>query len=126
MHGMDMWERSQTNQQLPVHALTAGSLQGTHILLTAAFTDQLNSIGWQHLLKGRMSHQWGAAVASFRKEPNDATSHTKWTAQAIAIFWKYLRVQHGKVCFPSSIYELGTNNIVAILHYNGQEKNSIL
>jgi hypothetical protein len=58
MHGMDMWERSQNHPQLPVHALTAGSLKGSHVLLTAAFTDQFNSIGWQQLLKGRMSHQW--------------------------------------------------------------------
>jgi hypothetical protein len=91
MHGMDMWECSQSTQQLPVHALTAGSLKGSHVLLTAAFTNQFHSIGWQHLLKGRMSHQWGAAVASFRNKPNDTTSNTMWTAQAIAIFWKYLR-----------------------------------
>ncbi len=43
-----------------------------------------------------------------------------------ASFGNTERAQHGKVCFPSNIYELGTNNIVAILNYDGQEKNSIL
>jgi hypothetical protein len=90
-HGMEMWERSQTHPQLPVHALTAGSLCGPKVLLTAAFTDQFHSIGWQHILMGRLSRHWGTAVAMFKKEPNDATSNTKWTSQAIACFWKYLR-----------------------------------
>ncbi len=68
-HGMEMWERSQDNPQLQIHALTVGSLHGSHVLLTAAFTEQFHSLGWHHLLMGRLSKYWGAAVASFRKDP---------------------------------------------------------
>jgi hypothetical protein len=53
--GMEMWEQSQTNQQLKVHAFTVGSLRSSHVLLTAAFTEQFHIIGWQHLLLGRLS-----------------------------------------------------------------------
>jgi hypothetical protein len=70
-HGMHMWERFQTNLHLRIHALTVGSLRGPPVLLTAAFTDQFHSIGWQHLLMDRLSKHGGAAVAMFRKEPNN-------------------------------------------------------
>lgn len=75
-HGMDMRENSQTNPNLQVHALTVGYLRGSHVLLTAAFTEQFHTIGWHHLLMGRLSKYWGAAVASFRKEPNNASIQT--------------------------------------------------
>lgn len=61
---------------------------GHHVLLTAAFTDQLHSISWQHLMMGRLSHHWGAVMTMLRKEPNDVIIQTRWTAQVITFFWK--------------------------------------
>jgi hypothetical protein len=87
-HGMEMWERSQD-----IHALTVGSLHGSHVLLTAAFTEQFHSIGWHHLLMGRLNKYWGAAVASFREDPKDASIPLCWTAQAITFLWKYRRTE---------------------------------
>ena len=74
-----------------VHALTRGSLRGPDMLLTMAFTDQLQNIGWKHLLLGRLSCKWGAAVALYRNKPNDSTVSTTWTTQAIGCLWKYTR-----------------------------------
>jgi hypothetical protein len=40
---------------------------------------------------GRLSKYWGAAVASFGKEPNNASIQIRWTVQAIGFLWKYTR-----------------------------------
>ncbi len=90
-HGMEMWEKSQEHPQLQVHALTVGSLKSSHVLLTAAFTEQFHSIGWDQLLMGRQSKYWGVAVASFGTEPNNVSIQTRWTTQAIGFLWKYMR-----------------------------------
>jgi hypothetical protein len=74
-----------------VHATTVGSLKGPDILLTAAFTEQFHNIGWYHMLMGRLSKKWGAAVALYHKMPSDSQVSTTWTKQAIQFIWKYTR-----------------------------------
>jgi hypothetical protein len=46
IHGIKMWETTSTNSNMNVRALTVGSLRAPDVLLTAAFTDQWASIGW--------------------------------------------------------------------------------
>ncbi len=41
-----MWINNQGAEQHPAHAPTVGSLRGPDVLLTTAFTEQYNSIGW--------------------------------------------------------------------------------
>jgi hypothetical protein len=82
-HGIQMWIGTQTDPQLQVHALTAGSLKGPDVLLTAAFTEQLKSIGWYHFLMGRLCRWWGPAVALYNKQPNATSYQTSWTAQTV-------------------------------------------
>ena len=93
VYGMEMWEQSQTNPQLQVHALTVGSLRSSHVLLTAAFTEQFHTIGWQHLLMGRLSKKWGIAVAMLRNDLNNTSVSLRWTAQTINFLWKYMRTE---------------------------------
>ncbi len=62
-----------TSPQLADHTFTVGSLRGPDVLLSAAFTDQFHSIGWHHLLMGRLSHRWGVAVAMYLKLPTDTS-----------------------------------------------------
>ncbi len=64
-HGIIEWGKQQQDPNHPVHALTRGSLNGPDMLITMAFTDQLNNIGWSHLLLGRVSRKWGAAAALY-------------------------------------------------------------
>jgi hypothetical protein len=70
-----------------------GSLRSSHVLLTATFTEQFHTIGWQHLLMGRLSKKWGVAVALLRNDPNNAPVTLRWTAQAINFLWKYMRTE---------------------------------
>jgi hypothetical protein len=51
-HGITMWVHHQTETDLQVHAPTVGSLWGPDVLLTTAFTEQFQSIGWYHFLLG--------------------------------------------------------------------------
>jgi hypothetical protein len=90
-HGIKTWESSLTNPHITARALTVGSLHGPDVLLTAAFTDQWSSIGWDHLFLGRLSNRWGAAVSAYHKLPHDKTLQLTWTAQMIQILWKYTR-----------------------------------
>ncbi len=92
-HGIQMWIGTQTDPQLQVHALTVGSLKGPDVLLTAAFTEQFKSIGWDHFLMGRLSRWWGLAVALYNKQPNATLYQTSWTAQTVKFLWKYTRSQ---------------------------------
>ena len=91
IHGIKMWETTPTNSNVNVRALTVGSLRAPDVLLTAAFTDQWASIGWDHCFMGRLSHRWGAAVALYHKVPCDSTLQLTWTAQTIHFLWKYTR-----------------------------------
>ena len=84
-HGIQMWIGTQT--------LTVGSLKGPDVLLTAAFTEQIKSIGWYHFLMGRLSRRWGLAVALYNKQPNATLYQTSWTAQTVKFLWKYTRSQ---------------------------------
>jgi hypothetical protein len=91
IYGTEQWINNQAAAHHTVHAPTVGSLRGPDILLTAAFTEQYQSIGWYHLLMGRLNTTWSAAVAMYRKVPNDPQSSTTWTTQAILCLWKYTR-----------------------------------
>ena len=91
LHGTNMWIINQGDEHRPVHATTVGSLKGPDILLTAAFTEQFHNIGWCHMLMGRLSKKWGAAVALYHKMPSDSQISTTWTTQAIQMIWKYTR-----------------------------------
>lgn len=90
-YGMLQWIAGQQGEHTTVHALTAGSLRGPDISLTMAFTDQFHTIGWYHLLMGRLSIKWGKAVALYHKAPPGSNIPKTWTTQAISQLWKFTR-----------------------------------
>ncbi len=98
-----MWLKWQEVPDCPVHALTAGSLIGTDMLITMAFHEQFNTIGWHNMFHGRISKLWGRAVCEITKNPYSSFA-TTWSAQTILYLWKYARslwthrnqVVHGK------------------------------
>ncbi len=49
-HRWQLWICRQTDPDIAAHALTAGSLRGH---------EQFYTIGWQHMLHGRLSKLWG-------------------------------------------------------------------
>jgi hypothetical protein len=91
IHGMLLWIASQQGEHTRPTALTAGSLRGPDVLLTMAFVEQFHSIGWYHLLMGRMSAKWGIAVALYNKVSHDSAIPMTWTAHAILQLWKFTR-----------------------------------
>jgi hypothetical protein len=90
-YGMLQWIAGQQGEHTTVHALTAGSLRGPDISLTMAFTDQFHTIGWYHLLMGRLSIKWGKAVALYHKAPPGSNISKTWTTQAVSQLWKFTR-----------------------------------
>ncbi len=89
-HGITMWVHHQTEEELRVHAPMVGSLRGPDVLLTAAFTEQFQSIGWYHFLLGHLSSYWGKAAAVYAKT-KDPYYPKVWMAQVTSIVWKYSR-----------------------------------
>jgi hypothetical protein len=90
IHGIKMWVRQQTERKLSIHAPTVGSLRAQDVLVTAAFTEQSQSISWYQFLLGRLSSRWGIAVAAQTKS-TDYSYPQKWTAQVILSVWKFSR-----------------------------------
>jgi hypothetical protein len=52
IHGISMWVHQQTEEELCIWALTVGSLRAPDVLLTAASTEQSQSISWHQFLLG--------------------------------------------------------------------------
>jgi hypothetical protein len=98
-----MWLQRQEDPACAVHALTAGSLIGTDMLVTMAFHKKFHTIGWHSMFNGRISKLWGHAMCEITKSRRSSLSKT-WTAQIILYLWKYTRslwthrnqVVHGK------------------------------
>ncbi len=88
LHGITMWVHMQTETDLRVHAPTVGSLRGPDVLLTAAFTEQFQSTGWNQFLLGRLSSRWGKSVNSHLKS-TDPSYPKIWMAQLISFMWKF-------------------------------------
>jgi hypothetical protein len=88
IYGMTLWVCHQTESELHVHTPTVGSLHGPDVLLTAALTEQYQSIGWYNFLLGRISVCWGKAVAMYNKS-TDPSYPTAWTTQTILLVWKF-------------------------------------
>jgi hypothetical protein len=87
-HGFQMLRNKLIDPGMLVHALTAGSLKGTDMLLTMAFHEQFHIIGWQHMFQGRLSKLWGKAVSEICKIKLPSFS-TTWLAQTILYLWNY-------------------------------------
>jgi hypothetical protein len=58
-HRIAKWIIQKTHQDHWVKALTAGSLNCLAILLTIAFTEPFQMIGWPQLFHGVLSKYWG-------------------------------------------------------------------
>jgi hypothetical protein len=90
-----------------------GSLRGPDILLTVAFTEQYQSIGWYNFLLDRISAKWGKAVALYNKS-TDPSYHKAWTTQTILLVWKFSRslwTYRNTVVHGASDQEVAANSI---------------
>jgi hypothetical protein len=75
----------------PVRALTASLLRSPDAVLTTAFHEQYNTIGWFHFCFGRLSKKWAAAVKQYNTAPKPSDFEEFWTSLLIATLWQYSR-----------------------------------
>jgi hypothetical protein len=90
IHGLSAWADSQVKPSLTVHAPSRGSVRPADIILTQAFTEQTNELGWEQFLRGRISTRWGAAYTAYttggrQQQANDLN----WATKLILAVWDY-------------------------------------
>ncbi len=88
LHGFASWNPT---DHTPARALTAGSLRSPDAVLTTAFHEQYNAIGWLQFCLGRVSKKWAAAVKQYCTEPQPPDFKGYWTSLLIAALWRYSR-----------------------------------
>jgi hypothetical protein len=59
IHGISQWCIQQLDPSQPQRSPTYGSLVPLDIAITQAYTDQTRLLGWDNLLRGRLSILWG-------------------------------------------------------------------
>jgi len=72
LHGLDQWENMENTSTSPTPFLR-GPVIPTEVALLQAFQSQ-SSIGWDHLLRGRLSKHWEQVytlINTLRRYPSD-------------------------------------------------------
>jgi hypothetical protein len=72
LHGLDQWENMENTSTSPTPFLR-GTVIPTEVALLQAFQSQ-SSIGWDHLLRGRLSKHWEQVytlINTLRRYPSD-------------------------------------------------------
>jgi hypothetical protein len=85
MHGIQEWELSESTGKLPTHPFRE-SIQPEEIVLSHALLDQ-TTIGWDQLLRGRISLQWTQAYQLLSGQV--ASSQSLWSKTVILHLWTY-------------------------------------
>jgi hypothetical protein len=88
IHGITKWTMIQLNPSTTQRAPTIGSLNPSDIAITQAYHEQTQTLGWDNLLRGRISKLWGRAYKLSNQISNTQNS-SGWTKQLIHLLWKY-------------------------------------
>jgi hypothetical protein len=64
---------------------------GPDIVLTAAYYEQVNEIGWFHFCLGCLSTKWSTAVQMYSKAAGTMVDSTRWASLAIQVTWQYMK-----------------------------------
>jgi hypothetical protein len=83
LHGIKSWLELDLDDTRPIRAPTVGSLKAADVILTAAFHEQFNTIGWYQFLLGRLSKKWETAVSAYTSIAGPTPSNQQWTTQII-------------------------------------------
>lgn len=79
-HGFSSWA---TPTQCFIRALMAGSLRGPDAILTSAFHEQYNTIGWL----GRSSKKWAAAARQYNPVHKPPDFEEYWMSLLLTALW---------------------------------------
>jgi hypothetical protein len=92
LYGIKHWTAQEDGDDKKVKAPSAGSVKPAEILLTQAFAEQQDSIGWEQMLRGRISKKWRAAYHAFKSTRiSPETDQVKWGSKLIMLLWEYTR-----------------------------------
>jgi hypothetical protein len=92
LHGFSDWLLGH-RQSSRSHALTVGSLHGSDMLLTTAYTEQFHSIGWFQFCLGRISKKWSQAVHMYVKQGTGKDiDQAYWSSMLINIIWHFTKL----------------------------------
>jgi hypothetical protein len=91
LHGILEWLHSDRPSSQS-HAPTSGSLQGPDIILTSAYTEQFQSLGWYQLCLDRASRKWSQAINQYvKQEKGTGINREYWSSLLISILWKFTK-----------------------------------
>ncbi len=90
LHGFSDWLNPNCTS-LQSRAPTVGSLCGSDIVLTSAYTEQCRSLSWFQLCLGRVSKKWAMAVNLYVKQDNRTFDQDYWSSMLITILWRFTK-----------------------------------
>jgi len=128
-YGFHTWMENPTRQG--VRAPTAGSLRGPDAVLTSAFTEQYQNIGWFHMCLGRVSKKWSKAVLQYTLPARLPYTETHWTSILVSAAWQLSRslwkfwneVVHGATIEEQAQRILEKLRQSTITHYSAYQAN---
>jgi hypothetical protein len=88
-HGFSSW--LQNPESTDIKAMTAGSLRGPDAVLTAAFHEQVNHIGWYNFCLDRVSKKWAMAAHQYDSSSPAADGKLQWASILVASLWRLSR-----------------------------------
>ncbi len=90
IHGISKWCSRQLDTTTQQKSPTIGTLNPLDIIITQAYTEQTTIIGWDNLLRGRLSVLWDKAVAMATQTSSaTAPTSTGLVTNIIHLLWDY-------------------------------------
>jgi hypothetical protein len=90
LDGIQQWESATNSLTHVIQAPYSGTVLPTDCILVQAFLEQSNEIGWDHLLRDRLSLKWSKAYQFYCTKPHqELVSATPWATQLIMHLWEY-------------------------------------
>jgi hypothetical protein len=90
LDGIQQWESATNSLTHVIQAPYRGTVLPTDCILVQAFLEQSNEIGWDHLLRGRLSLKWSKAYQFYCTKPHqELVSATPWATKLIIHLWEY-------------------------------------
>jgi hypothetical protein len=89
IHGITQWTVRQDEQLAPQRSPTFGSIRPVDVAISQAYQEQTNNLGWDNLLRGRLSKLWSKAYASYQVSVISNSPASHWTTKIILKLWDY-------------------------------------
>jgi hypothetical protein len=134
IHGISQWSLCQSGSITQQRSPYIGSLKPIEIAITQAYADQTSPIGWDNLLRGRLSNLWDRAYAMAQTTPNTTLGSSGLTDKIIPILWDYSQAiweyrngtVHGKTAEEQAALEVTAVQTEITLAYEEYAKDPFI